>query len=171
MQRSTKRFGLSAPTILRLARKRLIAFVELLGRYSFDGVFLDKFRFPSPANGLDEVLSCFCAHCRRSAAAIGLDLEAVARYLQSLADGSFRLEAHEARNNEPWLDVLVGSSELLPNFLKFRRDSITALVDATHDGSPSLVGRFHSTSFLPGSQASSVRTTGLCRSTACGRSQ
>ena len=27
----------------------------LLQRYDFDGVFLDKIRFPSPANGLDEI--------------------------------------------------------------------------------------------------------------------
>ena len=40
---------------------------ELLGRYPFTGVFLDKLRFPSPANGFDEVLSCFCDHCRRAA--------------------------------------------------------------------------------------------------------
>ena len=55
---------------------------ELLDRYPFDGVFLDKIRFPSPANGLNEVLSCFCDHCRRAAAAIGLDLASVARSLQ-----------------------------------------------------------------------------------------
>ena len=52
---------------------------ELLDRYPFDGVFLDKMRFPSPANGLNEVLSCFCDHCRRAAAANGLDLASVAR--------------------------------------------------------------------------------------------
>ena len=55
---------------------------EMLDRYPFDGVFLDKIRFPSPANGLNEVLSCFCDHCRRAAAAIGLDLASVARSLQ-----------------------------------------------------------------------------------------
>src|SRR6185503_10497008 len=31
---------------------------ELLAGYPFDGVFIDKMRFPSPANGLEEVLSC-----------------------------------------------------------------------------------------------------------------
>src|SRR6516225_1958476 len=51
---------------------------ELLAGYPFTGVFLDKLRFPSPANGLDEVLSCFCEHCRRAAKATGLDLDAVA---------------------------------------------------------------------------------------------
>ena len=137
-----KRSGLFVRTILRLARKRLIAFVDLLGRYAFDGVFLDKFRFPSPANGLDEVLSCFCVHCRRSAATIGLDLGQVARYLQSLAEGSSSLEVHEVRSDEPWFDVLLGSNELLPRFLKFRRDSITALVDETHQKVSSL-GRKH----------------------------
>ena len=60
---------------------------ELLDQYPFDGVFLDKIRFPSPANGLNEVLSCFCDHCRRAAAANGLDLASVSR---SLKERSFQ---------------------------------------------------------------------------------
>src|ERR1700752_2675674 len=73
--------------------KTINRLVELLGRYAFDGVFLDKFRFPSPANGLDEVLSCFCTHCRSSAAKIGLDLEATARHLRRLSDGRSKIQA------------------------------------------------------------------------------
>jgi hypothetical protein len=57
--------------------------VELLGRYAFAGVFLDKIRFPSPANGIDEALSCFCDHCRRAAKAVDLDLDAAATSLAS----------------------------------------------------------------------------------------
>ena len=49
-------------------------------RYAFDGVFLDKIRFPSPANGLDEMLSCFCDHCRAAAKSVDLDLDAVVRF-------------------------------------------------------------------------------------------
>ncbi|MEM5947619.1 hypothetical protein WKV44_03580 [Spirochaetia bacterium 38H-sp] len=31
----------------------------------FDGVFLDRIRFPSPANGFDMLFSCFCSYCMR----------------------------------------------------------------------------------------------------------
>ncbi len=30
---------------------------------SFDGVFLDRIRFPSPANGLETLFTCFCKSC------------------------------------------------------------------------------------------------------------
>ena len=54
------------PNVRQKAVRRLR---ELLTRYEFTGVFLDKIRFPSPANGIDEMLSCFCGHCRDAASA------------------------------------------------------------------------------------------------------
>ena len=36
--------------------------------YPFDGVFLDKIRFPSIANGLQDLFSCFCPFCAQKAA-------------------------------------------------------------------------------------------------------
>jgi hypothetical protein len=86
-------------------RKTIRRLRELLGRYSVAGVFLDKIRFPSPANGLDEVFSCFCDHCRRAAKAVDLDLDAVIKVLEDLAinpdisaaqpgDGSARAMSH-----------------------------------------------------------------------------
>lgn len=43
----------------------------------FDGVFLDKIRYPSFANGADGGLSCFCPHCLESYAKAGLDADAL----------------------------------------------------------------------------------------------
>jgi hypothetical protein len=34
-----------------------------LSRFGFAGVFLDRIRYPSPANGLEMVFSCFCDRC------------------------------------------------------------------------------------------------------------
>lgn len=34
-----------------------------LGRFGFCGVFLDRIRYPSPANGLEMLFSCFCDRC------------------------------------------------------------------------------------------------------------
>ncbi len=34
-----------------------------LSRFGFTGVFLDRIRYPSPANGLEMLFSCFCDRC------------------------------------------------------------------------------------------------------------
>src|SRR5262249_27165266 len=72
-------FRFVCPNNLVARQKTLSRLSKLLDRYRFTGVFLDKLRFPSPANGFDEMLSCFCSHCRRAASEVGLDLDAVAR--------------------------------------------------------------------------------------------
>jgi hypothetical protein len=102
---------------------------EMLEGYPFDGVFLDKIRFPSPANGLDEVLSCFCEHCRRAAAAAGLDLLAVARSLdERLVPREAVAASRRVGRMRSWLDELVAGNPLLSEFLRFRCTSITRLV-------------------------------------------
>jgi hypothetical protein len=102
---------------------------ELLGRYDFGGVFLDKIRLPSPANGVDEMMSCFCDHCRDAAKEVGLDLDSVIKILadRAIDPWASRPEAagDEARS---WLDALVAGSPLLSHFLRFRTDSVAALV-------------------------------------------
>ena len=125
-------FRFACPNNPVVREKTLGRLRQLLGKYDFDGVFLDKLRFPSPANGLDEVLSCFCEHCHRKAAAIDLDLDAVARQLQEAADGRPIEGLGKHGKDDAWLDALTRSSSILSGFLKFRRDSITELVAAAH---------------------------------------
>ncbi|MDD5622594.1 MAG: hypothetical protein PHQ09_05520 [Actinomycetota bacterium] len=36
-----------------------------LTNFDFNGVFLDRIRFPSPANGLESIFSCFCLNCKK----------------------------------------------------------------------------------------------------------
>jgi len=106
---------------------------RLLTSYDFDGVFLDKFRFPSPANGLSEMFSCFCEHCYRAAAEWGLDLDEVKKTIERLpksvdADDCCDKVASEAR----WWEALLADRPPLLDFLDFRADSITRLVTLTH---------------------------------------
>ena len=57
---------------------REIFFAEALGHLKaekFDGVFLDRIRFPSFQFGLPGVLGCFCPHCVKRYEAMGLDPE------------------------------------------------------------------------------------------------
>jgi hypothetical protein len=39
-------------------------YASLLDRLPLDGVMLDRVRFPSPANGFESLLSCFCGSCK-----------------------------------------------------------------------------------------------------------
>ncbi len=102
---------------------------ELLARYDFAGVFLDKIRLPSPANSVDETLSCFCGHCRDAAKDVHLDLDSV---IKVLADGAINPCAlrPEATGDEAssWLDALVAGSPILSHFLRFRANNVAALV-------------------------------------------
>ncbi len=60
----------------------------------YDGFFLDRIRYPSAAASPPDMLACFCEHCRRKAAAVGVDLEAARQaiiHLRQDADGPWKL--------------------------------------------------------------------------------
>ena len=115
-------------------RKTLSRLAELLGRYPFDGVFLDKIRFPSPANGIDEVVSCFCPHCHQAAASRGLDLSAVARMFER-RDFAAQIRPEPALPDaaSPWLESLLEPKSLLARFVRFRCESVTGIIAAAHE--------------------------------------
>ena len=124
---------------------------ELLTRYPFTGAFLDKVRFPSPANGLEEVASCFCDHCRRAAKAIDLDLEDVARLFDDRTLVLGASQSERANGSEPhWLTELAVPNPLLDRFLRFRMDSITNLVAKAHALISGLGRRVAADLFSPG---------------------
>ena len=114
------------PNVRRKTARRLR---ELLTRYEFAGAFLDKIRFPSPANGIDEMLSCFCGHCRDAAKAADLDLDAVINVLTDRAIDPCVSRVEPGSNNaHGWLDALLAGSSVLTRFLQFRAESVTAVV-------------------------------------------
>ena len=134
-------FRFACPNNPACKEKTLRRLWELLNGYPFDGVFLDKIRFPSPANGLDEVLSCFCEHCRRAAAAAGLDLVSVARSLDGRFAPPEAVPANrEGANVRSWLAALVAAEPLLSQFLRFRNNSVTRLIAEVY-GEVSRLGR------------------------------
>jgi hypothetical protein len=122
-------FRFVCPNNPAVRQKALARLRELLARYAFSGVFLDKIRFPSPANGVDEMLSCFCDHCRDEARRVDLDLDSVVKILADRAispcASGAETSGHEA---SPWLDALLVGSPVLSHFLRFRADSVVALV-------------------------------------------
>lgn len=120
----TESFMFSCPNHPVAREKALQGLSDLLNRYPFDGVFLDKFRYPSPASGLDLVFSCFCPHCYEKAAAAGLDLDEVKRELRGWDPGAFAL----SDRTDHWLPALLAEKPALKKFLRFRIDSILDLL-------------------------------------------
>ena len=126
-------FRFACPNNPQVRQKTLAQICELLARYPFDGVFLDKMRFPSPANGIHEMISCFCGHCRQAAARSGLDLDAVAELFER-GDLALRRTGSGGRKAAAsWIDILFGPGSLVARFFRFRCDSINRLVAAARD--------------------------------------
>ncbi|MBV9289086.1 MAG: hypothetical protein JO288_14940 [Hyphomicrobiales bacterium] len=122
-------FRFACPNNPAVRRKAVRRLRELLGRYAFAGVFLDKIRFPSPANGVDEMLSCFCGHCRDAASHVDLDLDAVVKVLADRAIEPWAPAADKAgKEASYWLDALLAASPVLSRFQRFRADSVASLV-------------------------------------------
>ena len=122
-------FRFVCPNNPAVRRKVVGRLRELLARYAFAGVFLDKIRFPSPANGVDEMLSCFCDHCRKAAASVDLDLDSVVKILADRAiDPRAWPAERKGDRGSKWLQALLAGSRILSRFLRFRADSVAALV-------------------------------------------
>ncbi len=111
-------------------REAVLAHLRQLCRTGqYDGVFLDRIRYPSPASDPGHALACFCRDCRRAAAEDGLDLDDAQRRIQSLLDAP--------GGRAGFLHALLGPAaptdgdlglEALGQFLRFRARSVTAFV-------------------------------------------
>lgn len=99
------------------ARASILDHVNDLAQSSrYDGIFLDRMRFPSPAANLLNSLSCFCEHCKRAAVNVGLDLDEVRLSLMKIDKLSI-------------LRSLFGDKDqILSTFLKFRQQRITHFI-------------------------------------------
>lgn len=94
----------------------------------YEGLFLDRIRYPSSAADPGRWLSCFCEDCQRKAAAGGLDLEGVRQ--------TIRYMVRTLAGGQSFLQTLLGSliadpeSTIIHEFLEFRERSISELVGA-----------------------------------------
>ncbi|MFB0537851.1 MAG: hypothetical protein ACETWR_23030 [Anaerolineae bacterium] len=107
---------------------------QVMQRGDYDGVFLDRIRYPSPAADPARWLACFCDDCYRTASEAGLDLEAARRRIGQLLATPQRIQS--------FVQVLLGprASEstdpdiaLLSAFLDFRARSVDRFVRAAAD--------------------------------------
>ncbi|MDZ4722121.1 MAG: hypothetical protein SH847_26970 [Roseiflexaceae bacterium] len=85
----------------------------------YQGVFLDRIRFPSPAADPVGALACFCPDCFAAAAAEGLDLTVAQQRVLELGSSPVLIQAL-FDNRDP---------QLAP-FLAFRQRTITRFINA-----------------------------------------
>ena len=62
----------------------LSIFDQYFSQVGFDGVFIDKIRYPSFILGLDGALSCFCPHCLQAYQDAQLDVDALRDEIEQL---------------------------------------------------------------------------------------
>jgi hypothetical protein len=95
---------------------------------NYDGFFLDRVRFPSPAYDPANTLGCFCEFCRQKAADQGLNLAEVRRVFQQLPT---TVEGKKVFIQSLLMKVKSGQNEpsLLERFFRFRAASVTRLVN------------------------------------------
>jgi len=100
-----------------------------LSQFDYQGIFLDRIRYPSPAAKATFQLGCFCEHCQRAAAEAGLDLNEIRQALK-------RLTATAAGVIDLTLGLIglhVPEQTPLSRLLVFRQHSITKLVRQVAD--------------------------------------
>ena len=113
---------------------------ELLRRLdqcSWRGVFLDRMRYPSPANGVEALATCFCDTCRERMEAAGISVSAVQAALALLPE---RLKAGQgARYSGTPMDVHTALLEdlELSDWESFRCRSLEAALDPLIEASRS----------------------------------
>jgi hypothetical protein len=96
------------------------------GRYQ--GLFLDRMRFPSPAADPERALACFCEDCQRVAAQEGLDLAALQAHITGCLAAAGRPD-HLRSFIRALLDpACEAECEALRALLAFRERTITRFV-------------------------------------------
>lgn len=96
----------------------------------YGGVFLDRIRYPSPAENPACRLACFCDDCHRAAADEGLDLELVRRRILPLLGTPDRIRATLRVLLNPSAPAVDPDLAALHAFLDFRARSVTRFVQA-----------------------------------------
>ena len=116
------------PAVAEAVRERLR---REIAHGPYQGVCLDRIRYPSPAANPGRWLACFCPDCRRAAIAEGLDLVAAQRSIQALPNTPERRRWFVRVLLDSRADISSDADlALLQRFIEFRTHSITRLVQA-----------------------------------------
>jgi hypothetical protein len=117
---------------------------EIISSGDYDGVFLDRIRFPSPASNPAAALGCFCKSCQQAATQKDLDLAEIRTTLQEwVKKPSGRCDLVRILLKPPETQPDTQQAQALQTFIKFRSESITAFVSK-------VVDQFHANGLLVG---------------------
>lgn len=103
---------------------------KLIDNGPYQGIFLDRIRFPSPTNTPEQQLACFCKECEKKAASQGLDFKLVHKGIASLLSGTTGTKSfiHLLFNPDFSLNETDIERKAVHTFLSFRAESITNFV-------------------------------------------
>jgi len=112
--------------------------LQLVDKHGFDGIFLDRIRYPSFITGIDNQFCCFCEWCQKKAEKQALDLDKVKirinqllEKIKNLMDKELLNFGNKIRNSS--LRQVVSSSSSLSKFYEFRENSVIAIVKKIYD--------------------------------------
>jgi len=97
---------------------------NLLCQGLYQGFFLDRARFPSPAADPLNDLGCFCEHCQRKAAVEGLDLPKIQAEISQTLDENGRISLIYALLTGKAHPENSDQSDAINQFLLFRKSSV-----------------------------------------------
>ena len=93
----------------------------------FDGVFLDRIRFPSPSNGFEALFSCFCTSCKdKFYHDFGEDLDVYQNRIKSLFAKIKTIDSNYLENCHSFSEIIFQDD--LKKFYDFRKQSVYRMV-------------------------------------------
>ena len=94
---------------------------------NFDGVFLDRIRFPSPSNGFELLFSCFCKFCQNKFhTTYGEDLENYRYQAKAVFEKFKTMDINYLRTCQSLSDMIIQGN--LKKFYDFREQNIYQVV-------------------------------------------
>lgn len=89
----------------------------------FDGVFLDRIRFPSPSNGFELLFSCFCKSClNKFYNNYGEDLKGYQNQAKTVFEKFKTIDINYLQTCQSFFDIIIRDS--LKKFYDFRKQNI-----------------------------------------------
>jgi hypothetical protein len=93
----------------------------------FDGVFLDRIRFPSPCNGFEALFSCFCKSClNKFYSDYGEDLESYRNQVKAFFKKFKTIDINYLQACQSFSDIIIRDN--LKKFYDFRKQSVYGMV-------------------------------------------
>ncbi len=103
-----------------------------MDQVDFDGVFLDRIRYPSCTNGFESLFTCFCEFCQTKFSALyGVSLEPSRPKIADLLKKLKQLSAQELNRHHRLESLWDGSG--LETFFEFRNKNVYGRVNTFVD--------------------------------------